>query len=422
MGEIVPYEKLPPARQTQVAGQTLGNVLSAGQAIICDINSAFPAITHAEISLGDDVPQVHSDAILDRLCGSDPTNFPPPLPPGNPFQGGQCPCAVYRVQGTYSYRNGEVTGTFDVLKRGPIGGLSVISRQDAQDLGFYQGAPQCGGRTWFSVVLADNDSGDASGLTGTTSSVVRDDGNPDNCGDPPAQYPPIVPPPNQLTQNYNITIGPNTINMPVSFGSVNLTANAYFAPSYTVQVGNLTLSFGLEGVEVNVSPSFNVNPTFPTIPDSRNPPFTPLPQPSASVDLSGVYSRLTNLQSDVDDLMDCDRCNDGCTNDSRYTAQQFSTVQAGEFTLPTLSRWVVLNVTQIASNARRSSGHVNTQEIVYCGWFGFACGQDYLPQEKVTFGHSLLKVPEGATKFVLNLYPAFLGQSTVIHGSNTPPP
>lgn len=100
-----------------------------------------------------------------------------------PFTGGQCECISYRVVGTYAveFADGSVSGpnSFTVASvPGPIGALSVNEGQ-LTSLGFDVGTPACGGRRRQDVAFA-------SGFANfSITSVTRNDGQPDDCGDPP---------------------------------------------------------------------------------------------------------------------------------------------------------------------------------------------------------------------------------------------
>lgn len=136
--------------------------------------------------------------LLERAC-----EVPPPLPPLGPtppFSGGQCAGVSYSYFGTWSLFNADgsidiPSSTFQGTLRGPIVGpkpagtlaglppnpaaLEVIGR----DISGNPVANSAGGSSNRNKTLVVN-----------SFTVTRTDGNPDDCGDPPAGPPPPRPP------------------------------------------------------------------------------------------------------------------------------------------------------------------------------------------------------------------------------------
>lgn len=185
-------------------------------------------------------------------CSMPPTNQPPVTAPPPPFTGGQCPGVVYIVTVRVIIRNTIVgcpittDNTFDVTVTGPVQGIEIEVTQP--DAGFSQCAPgdfQPIDRVTYRVVgqtsvdIATN----APVSTGTVPNplssaeilgIVRQDGLPDDCGDPFTPFPPFTPPP---VTNYDIDIFD---------GDTNITIDVTWTGDFTIP-----LTFNFEGGVIN---------------------------------------------------------------------------------------------------------------------------------------------------------------------------
>lgn len=195
---------------------------------------------------------------------------PEPLPP--PFTGGQCP-TLYDVTVTMTRTSGTIQNPFTpppVRVNGPVSGatfrnqpgnattLDVIAAPDSlHPDGFYTAAQ-----------VPTNFGGGENVNSCTIVSVVRVDGQPDNCGSLPPTVPPYVPGSNSTTNNITYTTDEgDNISIPttITFGygrlGINGTLNIPFTLNLNVTptvniTGNLNLNTG--DVEYNVG-----NPALP---------------------------------------------------------------------------------------------------------------------------------------------------------------
>lgn len=197
------------------------------------------------------------------VCGDDPDAELPPIPP--PFAGGQCPVLYdIRTRADFVFGSGTVTldsGVTRVL--GPIGGVSVAPSTDG---GCGQGSPRA-------VVVATGQGLVTTQCPGQSSdiqnpriiSVVRVDGQPDDCGNPE----PILPPPAPINIDIDVTYGPNN--------EFNITVPVVIAPFFVSVDGRINAP-----VTVEISPNVNISGTLELFPD-----FKFVPTVDVDVDIGG---------------------------------------------------------------------------------------------------------------------------------------
>lgn len=213
----------------------------------------------------------------------------PPQPPESPFAGGQC-ATSYRVFWSGEYRGGAPGSAND-------GYLPVSESTASGVLGPITGIryiPNPAGNGARVVIDANGVYEGRFGFTTTNSepffrnlritSVVRDDGLPDNCGDPPPDTSP--PPPGYNIYNDNVTYNDTnnvevTIPVILTFGyatvnidgrlSIPINANFTANPEFN-------LNFNYRPGDNNVQPDFT-DPRVP-LPSPCNPPGGFIPDPS----------------------------------------------------------------------------------------------------------------------------------------------
>lgn len=357
-------------------------VLDAARKFYCNLHQNHPAWTVARTFS-------NSSLILraiDRMCG-DGTYVPPPQPVP-PYTGGQCD-TLYHAFGTFASLNltscrqqrfwrtrdplnGNEVESFEPIihsdgfwriqmKDGTVRNLNTISQAsyDSDALGTLSGAsifyrdynlacpnvnvPQYGDR-----VVVDR--------------VVRVDGQPDDCGNPPTEYPPESPPTdNDLTNTVNVTnIENNTYTYDVTVNrDTNNTIN--FPPSITVN--SVVVNMDITGISVGDTTNINLNSggnfvgVFP-------------PPPVETEDENAGKELVTEAGTFVETV---------------------SNIYA-----------VIVNFTAIPFNAKISSG-ANAPRIIYGGWVEFRIGANYLPREYIDFDNSTFLAPKGATGYAVTI-------------------
>lgn len=173
-------------------------------------------------------------------CSMSPTSAPPVVPPPPDFSGGQCDGILYGVR----YQTAIISG-------GTLAGWSANQQTTSnapsgaiQSIELYAGGQLCptlehwsfngagvppvfndANRPYFlrivdSIGTKDVAIGTASGKRFIE--FFRIDGQPDNCGNPPSNFPPTSPPPPTI-YNIDINDGDSIITIPITWnGDVNI--------------------------------------------------------------------------------------------------------------------------------------------------------------------------------------------------------
>jgi hypothetical protein len=355
-----------------------------------------------------------SRAINDKLCGSSPA-LPAPDAPAVP--GGKCACVQYDV--TYTGKlpqSSQFTGTDRVW--GPV---TVYSWQTNNNgllkFGYFYFLQNCTTRTELNVVdnVSAQDIANGSCFA-RIDSIVRVDGNPDNCGGQLPNYIPKAPTLPDVNRTAPIVIAPG-INVTTPIIIVRPTANITFAPRVNINLQpvfnlpdiGIAIKFDVAGVEINNNVNFDFgNPAFP--PDPRNPPPQLPPSIDFDTDLSLVYERLRNLTELSEDIKDC-----ACATDPPLTAVNIGTANSGNVVLPPRTKFVVTTVTQFPASYKFQSG-INAADVLYAGWAwtqypGTALGL----RDPVDAVRKCFFVEDGAQRFQWTLYKDFILQVTAYY-------
>lgn len=243
------------------------------------------------------------------LCDEDPATASNPVP--GPFTGGQCVGVLYQVNYTYTVTDTPFSSS--VNGRGPISlNVEAIPQNPPNsnfigEIIFWTGEPN------ESVFQVYNFSRDSMTQQLTITSVVRLDGNPDNCGDPGPSIPTFpdtgAPLPPQPTTY--IDFGGNTVNISPEF---TLFAPVAIGPNIFAPVRVDLPDVSFEGT-LTLAPEFNLelNPSgfdgSPGTSDEPNTPEDPITSPNTEDDdssetLIGVHVRSQetgyNRQTQID--------------------------------------------------------------------------------------------------------------------------
>jgi len=213
-----------------------------------------------------------------------------------PFEGGQCPGDLYSVTVTGTFAEGspynftaECSGLPSFQVRGPVRGVGFSESPTSPptwSVFINHGGPLSPRQIAGGGFVSDGEP------SVSISSVTRCAGGPDNCGDPPREFPdplePLPLPPINFTFENNEGL------------TVNATANITLSPAISIggeisfpvdiEIGDLAFNgfFNLDG-SLTFSPTVNINP--PGAPPSAGPPLPgdepPAPEETGSV-LIGV--------------------------------------------------------------------------------------------------------------------------------------
>lgn len=215
---------------------------------------------------------------LAKYCPVPPPRNQPDAPP--PFTGGQCPGVRYQVtwvNGAFGNQNLPVVRVFP----GPINGVDTV--QTADNFGrplltfrLSYGSP-ASFAGMFGPALAENNP------FAFVTSVVREDGEPDTCGDlpgPPGQpYPPTNPRPSFPDISVDFPGLPSvTVSLTAVVGIVNVTADGRISVPVTVNA-----QFDLGGQSFDIDFDFDVDlsdPNSDPVPRPVPPPLDPDGRPA----------------------------------------------------------------------------------------------------------------------------------------------
>lgn len=213
---------------------------------VCQLYQNSPAGFTGGGPLGNPVDSFNR-GLWDSLCGQMPTPTLPP-PPDVPFSGGQCCGVNYDVVAKATYASGfeefggatvpgKVTGFRKLFEGPPFNAWSIWVQYDATE---------CGGGTGEQVLIFR-----ASTATGVQPvSVVRTDGSPDGCGDPPPVWPngslPAANNPRTYSHQPNDGGPPVDVNYNIDFGPT------FNGPLVELpDLPNVCVGFELFGVEID---------------------------------------------------------------------------------------------------------------------------------------------------------------------------
>lgn len=343
---------------------------------VCDIYQMYPRGIIP--SLGSPVGQL-TDAFARRLCT--PTGKLPP-DATEPFNGGQCNNIPYVVNITYSNDTG-VSNTFNTVKLGPIGGITKTTRTSGS---FTFGTYTLNSASPPYVIVQDIQEPS----TCTINSIVRQDGLPDTCGNPPPQYPDVPIPPGAYDGNRDIPVGGQPINVPIALIPVVFAPVNVFKPEFDVELGPFNFNFNLGGIDLG--PTFNLPSPTPL------PPVDPRPIPPAPREPDGGGNNegidLSELNRKLDELLNCDRC------EVDYVTQQtaYPTAAGRIINLPSRTLRVDLDVSPIGPGVDVQYGD-GGPNVLLAGWYAFGTAGGWSDRRPVSYQQNTFYPPEGANQF-----------------------
>lgn len=415
------YDQLRDAQED--IGNGAANLVRAARSAVCNIYANYPGVlTYNGIG---QPPSVIARAFYDNICRPD---FPPPALPSPGYSGGQCP-----VQYTIGYSivaefppnpPGRFTTAGSVTIWGTFKGTRVTPSANQWNVSLVGGANGAPNATVLTPLLAIANSYSAPVVTIT--SVTRVDGQPDNCGNPETPDPIESPPQNIFEYDVDIDIGGTTITSPLVVIQTENNNSFEYRPEINVDIGGILINFQFDGVRINLDGDENTPLPPPITPDPRpNAPTLPPKDGTKNggecpdVDLEPVLVAIANVQGvveviegNVEELLNCDRCNRLPVTSTEYSRQSFGAAQSGEYEIGQRAVWVTLRLNDVPANAKMQNGG-NTRDVLYAGWYTFGTDDVMLPRRPIQYADNLLEVPEGVTKFSYTVYTGFTASTTV---------
>ncbi len=344
--------------------------IEAGRKFYCDLYSSNPYWVVAKNTFI--LPIV--TRTLNNMCSDVP---PPPPPPPPPFTGGQCTDVRYLVTGLVRRTGFGSTAnvTYDAVAYGPIKSIALEFQppESPNQLAFVvRGQP---GASVPTGVDLDNVGG--VGVSGTllSTTVTRDDGGADDCGDPASPgYPPTaLPEPSDIS------------------GNVTIINNAGDSNEYSVTVNPDP------GGTIVFPPTINVSGI------------------SVSVDIGGaVVSNVTNNRSGGGGGANGDTITDVETTKKPEEVEEElpEEEEPDEKTVEKLIA-IVVNLTSIPTNTDVTEGR-GAPDVYYAGWVEFKNKGTYYKRQFINFQSSRFNAPDENDGYAVTYKKGFLGQITEI--------
>lgn len=356
---------------------TIDRLVDAGKAFACSIYRQQPGAL---------IPNPISDVlhlVWDDLCGDDSGGLP--APPTTQFLGGQCQNIGYTI--TYQYRFEFRGNTIDDNRTYQVWGKILSVAFEVRSSGVLFSLTNCYG-VWpntpsTSPILLESEGFQTAGTTNLRLVgvvIVRIDGQPDNCGNPPSAYPPAPPPP---VGGYNSPPTNITYNDGSDFTVVfNLKPPV---PSDTPPPPDICLSVIVSGVEVKLCFPFGLPPSFGD--DGGD----------IGDILADIQNNINNLQDDLDNLQDdFDRFTDPPSPESDPDLEETDSPgdEGGEEDNLEGLKWVVVQLTTLPVKAQFGSPSVQ-----FAGWITFKIGSNYTDRIPISFENTVFQAPPGSTGY-----------------------
>lgn len=382
--------------------------------VACNLWSKHPKWAGVKGSAQDRAVQ-WGDALMRDMCKKSPS--PPPPQRTQPFTGGQCACASYTVVFRRIRKDGGTDPTSTVGLTGKIRGADLSGR-DAQ------------GRRLFTIKHQSCVTGtpvDVSSFFGVVTeevysgiqivSITRNGGLPDNCGNPPPDFPPPFnedPLPGDLVKPYvppNSTDPGTTWNIGVPFIFIDANANV------NVDVGGVTVKFDLGGVTLNYNRSGGDG--------------TPGSGSSPPPDLSGLEQKIEQAKNAAEQAKNAaeqakkvaeDRSNndgDDPQNDPNKQEKEPKNEDDPKEE-DGIERLLAVQVELLSmpSNRRTQDGG-DAPDVNYAGWFEFKTKGTPHPRVPIHFERNYYIAPVGADGYAYTVYNGFTARAIVITAKAT---
>lgn len=340
--------------------------------------------------------------LYDRVCRPLNPTQPAEQAPAIPFPGGQCP-NQYLV--SWQVRNVTIGGQPEWFNsqnviRGPLRFRSRLVLSGTQTQQYIEGRNADGTiAELFLTNLFNNPGPGQQPAIYRNLTLVRTDGQPDNCGstDPqlklarpsePTKYP---PPTVTLPPTYP---GGPPVNLPWRLPEIKLPI-PFTEPLIKVEVGGIGIQIGPRQISLVFSPTIN----FPINLPGANPTNPELP-PGIPEEFREDLSEIKKL---LEEVKEC-----ACLGDGGPPITIATAVNSGTWNLEVgKSASVSLTMTTQPTNKRDQNGG-NAPDVIYAGWFWFRMGSGYMERHPIDAASKAYAVPRKATGFGLTLYNGFL--------------
>lgn len=358
------------------------NIVDGGRDFVCGLYKQQPRAL---------IPNLGETALRfawDKLCGEPPKSPSDlPAPPTSPFTGGQCDAVPYLVRTSVNVIVDGVTYFTDIGEYVYFGPISGIGLSGNAAVLYCRGASGSPPQPSGTVVKLYEVGAGASLASPAITSIRKQDGSADNCGDPPGAYPPAPPtppggfvsPPVNLTLNDGLDI---TVNFRLTPPTPPSKGNP--PPPIKVEVESPNFSFPI---------SFNFNGDV----NIGSPPSIDIDLPdNVTESITNINNNTTNLQTNFNDFRkdyDFVFYPPSFVNNPDVDVVVGEEEQEGEKDKDSL-----LGLKVVLSNVP-DKAQFGTPNVYFAGWITFKTEQGYMPRQQINFESSYFIAPPGSTGY-----------------------
>lgn len=381
------------------AGDLVKGLASTIAKNVCDMYAATPRGFVGANPVSSGVNSFNS-GLWDSFCGNIPEPALPP-PPASPFSGGQCPCAIYNVSFTVDIRRRSDNALVDT-RNGVLGAAGPLVGISIED-------PSPANPDSVAVVLRGSDFACQPGFFNTSSAarelfkmenlrnvvVARQDGQPDDCGSLPPQYPDVQPSPtNPRVFPYT---GNDGVERPINF-SIDFDPTINGPLVRLPDIPNVCVGFGFSGIEIDLC--------------------TNKPGSGTGGDISEIEDKIDALRDILDRLEEDSKENlnkeDTDENPPDQTDPESEPPDGGISKCVPNLRFVKVSLTNIPPNANVEVGQAGFDRIDDAGWLTFTKDGFFFPPQRIEFGGAIFEAPPGVECFTMQLRFGFTAVVTTV--------
>lgn len=300
---------------------------------------------------------------MSKLCGAPPPTLPPP-----PFSGGQCEGVQYEVSVEWRQNEGNLIETTRIVW-GTVKGFEPEEFQTGWRMCIKAGGqfdPGVSNCNSVSFVNGSDNPFSAYQITG----VVRVDGQPDDCGDPPSEWYPEIPPPTDIDITSTVSIT-NIDNQTTEYNvSVNRDGDQYIRFPAVLNVSGVSVGIDVTGISVG------------------------------EINIGRRSGGGGGASRDNGDSITQEEDGEGADVETEKLPEE----EVGDSKEETVDKLVALEVymTLVPGNAKTVTGR-GAPDLIYGGWIEFQKDGLNYPRQFIDFRNSYYPAPDKATGYAITV-------------------
>lgn len=361
-------------------------------------------------------------AVWDDFCDY-PNNPGLPLPPQEPFQGGQCGCIQYRVviRLNETYTEGTFERDTGASLLGSIGATRIDVANGVTDVKvFARGVPNspCLADPIFISVFSTANPPGYKMNSAKIVRIIREDGQIDNCGNPPPEFPPSPPPPpgGYTSPPTRITSNDGATYIDLNFNFSPPPPPAPFPKNFMPPV---IINFNKVGADFKIPITFNFGGEFNFGGGGGNGDFNQDDRDNIN-NIKNVTNNTNNTTNNTNNNVnnfysDYQKDRDRTVN-KEPLPDDFEPPKPPEppgKKLVERLAYVNVDLSVVPSNAKSQSGK-GAPDVVYAGWFEFLRKGKSFPRDYIHFQNNCFIAPIGADGYAFTLYNGYQGSAVAV--------